>query len=149
MAKPVTYSGSSVAIYLEDTTDPGEYILPCGLNSHTLTFTKNTQEVVVPDCDNPDLPGWVEREVESLDFSASGEGLLAAEALPVWWAALESGASINARVYVGKPTDTTNGYFWSGKVHVNQFQPQGDRGNKAQVSIGVVSDGEMTFTKVS
>lgn len=148
MAKPVTYSGTVVAIFLEDPEDPGEFIRPCGLTSHTVTFTKNMQEVQVPDCDDPDLPSWIERGVESLDFSANGSGVLAAEALPEWWDAFNATESINARVYVGKPADTTNGYFWSGRVHVSQFEVTGEKGNKAQTTVSIVSDGEMTFTKI-
>lgn len=149
MAKPVTYAGTVVAIYLEDPDTPGAYIRPCGLTSHTVTFTKNMQEVQVPDCDDPELPSWIERGVESLDFSASGSGVLAAAALPDWWDAFNSTESIDARVYVGAPSDTVNGYFWSGKVHVNQFEVTGEKGSKAQVTVGIVSDGEMTFTKIA
>lgn len=149
MTKPTTYSGTVVAIYLEDPDNAGTFIKPCGLTSHTVTFTKNMQEVQVPDCDDPDLPSWIERGVESLDFSANGSGVLAAEALPEWWGAFNQTESINARAYVGKPTDTTNGYYWAGKVHVNNFEVSGERGNKAQVTVGIVSDGEMTFTKIS
>lgn len=149
MAKPVTYSGTVVAIFLRNTANPDEFLRPCGLTSHTVTFTKNMQEVQVPDCDDYDLPSWIERGVESLDFSANGSGVLAAEALPEWWEAFNSTESIDARVYVGKPSDTTNGYYWAGKVHVNQFEVTGERGNKAQTAVSIVSDGEMVLTKIS
>lgn len=149
MAKPTTYAGTVVAIYLESTTTAGQYTRPCGLTSHTVTFTKNMQEVQVPDCDDPELPSWIERGVESLDFSASGSGVLAAEAVDDWWEAFNTTESINARVYIGKPDDTTNGRYWAGKVHVNNFEVSGERGNKAQVTMGIVSDGEMTFTLVT
>ena len=78
--RPVTYVGSSVALFLEDVT-PGTFIRPCGLTNHTVTFTKNATEVTVPDCDDPELPAWIERGVESLDMSGSGNGILAAEAV--------------------------------------------------------------------
>ena len=149
MARPTTYVGSSVAIFLESTETPGEFIRPCGLTNHTVTFTKNTQDTQVPDCDDPELPSWLERGVESLDFSASGSGVLAAEAVDNWWAAFVSTASINARIYIGKPTDTVNGRYWVGKVHVTNFETSGEKGNKAQVSIEIVSDGEMTFNHVT
>lgn len=149
MAKPTTYDGTVVAIFLESTATPGQFIRPCGLTSHTVTFTKNMQEVQVPDCDDPSLASWIERGVESLDFSANGSGVLAAEAVDDWWDAFNTTESINARVYIGKPTDTDNGRYWSGKVHLNNFEVTGERGNKAQVSVGIVSDGEMTFNTVT
>lgn len=149
MARPTTFVGSSVAIFLESSTTPGTYTRPCGLNSHTATFSKNTTDVMVPDCDDPELPAWVARGVESLDFSAQGSGILAAEALDDWWAAFNTTESIPARIYVGKPTDAANGRYWQGLVHVTSFEVTGERGDRAQASVTVVSDGELTYHEVS
>lgn len=152
MAKPTTYKGSLVAIYLKDPADvtaPFTFLKPCGLNNHTVTFTKNAQEVNVPDCDDPELPQWIERDVESLDFSASGEGILAAESIEAWWDYFNSTDAVLARIYIGAITDTTNGYFWEGLVHVNNFEVTGQVGTRATVSVSVVSSGEMTFTAVT
>lgn len=148
MAKPTTYKGSLVAIYLESTLTPGTFIKPCGLNNHTVTFTKNAQEVTVPDCDDPEAPQWIERDVESLDFSATGEGILAVEAIEEWWTAFNSTDPINARIYIGAPADAINGYFWEGAIHLNSFEIQGQTGQRATVSIGVVSSGELVFSPV-
>ena len=145
MAQPTTYKGSSVGIYLEDSGNPGTYLKPCGLSENSFSFNKNLNEVNVPDCDDPDLPQWVQRDVESLDFSASGSGILAAEAVDTWDAAWRDTNSVNARVYVGLPTDTTKGRFWAGKVHVSGFEVNGVIGDKVRVSISLVSDGEVTF----
>lgn len=149
MAKPTTFVGSAVAIYLEDPAAAGTYLRPCGLTNHTATWTKEFQTVNVPDCDDPELPAWVERGVSSLDFSASGSGVLAAEAVDSWWEAFNTTESINARIYVGKLTDTANGRYWEGKVHISQFEVTGERGNKANASVTVVSDGELTFHQVT
>lgn len=149
MAKPTTYKGSLVAIYLEDPDTPGDFIKPCGLNQSSISFTKNAQEVNVPDCDDPEAPQWIERDVESLDFSASGSGILAAESVDAWWDYYNQTDSVNARIYVGALTDVTNGYFWAGKVHVSQFDVEGQTGTRATVSLSLVSDGEMTFTKIT
>nr|WP_010400151.1 phage tail tube protein [Paracoccus sp. TRP] len=149
MAKPTTYVGSSVAIFLESTTSPGTYLRPCGLTNHTISFSKNATEVNVPDCDDPELPSWIERGVESLDFSGTGSGVLASEAVDSWWDAFNTTESINARIYIGKPDDAANGRYWQGKVHVTGFEVSGERGGKAQVSISVVSDGELAFHNVT
>lgn len=149
MARPQTFVGSSVALFLESSTTAGTYIRPCGLNDHTFTFTKNATEVTVPDCDDPELPAWIERGVESLDFSGSGSGILAAEAIDEWWAAFNSTESINARIYVGKQDDVTNGHFWEGKIHLTSLDISGARGGKANVSVSLVSDGELTYNETS
>lgn len=147
--KPTTYVGSSVAIFLEDPASPGTFLRPCGLNNHTATFTKEFQTVNVPDCDDPELPAWVERGVSSLDFSATGSGVLAAEAVDAWWEAFNTTESIPARIYIGKPTDTINGRYWEGRVHISNLETGGERGGKASASVTVVSDGELTFNTVS
>lgn len=149
MAKPTTYVGSTVAIFLEDTSAPGTFLRPCGLNNHTVSFQKEFQTVEVPDCDDPELPAWLERGVQSFDMSANGSGILAAEAVDVWWDAFNITESVNARIYIGKPDDVTNGRYWGGKVHVSSFEVTGERGNKAQVSVSVVSDGELTFNNTT
>jgi len=148
MAKPTTYKGSLVAIYLESTLTPGTYIKPCGLNNHTFSFTKNAQEIAIPDCDDPELPQWLERDVESLDFSGSGEGVLAAESINDWWDAFNSTDAINARLYIGALTDTTNGYYWEGMIHVTGFEITGQVGQRATVSISVVSTGELVLVPI-
>ena len=149
MARPTTFVGSSVAIFLESSTAPGTFNRPCGLNSHSASFTKNTTEVLVPDCDDPELPAWVARGVESLEFSANRSGILAAEALDDWWDAFNTTESVPARIYVGKPSDTANGRYWEGLVHITGFEITGERGNRAQATVSVVSDGELTYHEVS
>ena len=145
MAKPTTFKGSLVALYIEDTGNPGTYIKPCGLTNHNVNFSKNANEVDVPDCDDPELPSWLERDVSSFDLGGSGEGRLAAEAVDAWWAAFNTTDSINARIYIGTPTDTVNGRYWAGKIHVTNFDTVGNRGDKADCTVSFASDGEITF----
>lgn len=147
--RPTTYVGSTVAIFLESSETPGSYIRPCGLNNHSATWTKGFTEVDVPPCDDPEMPAWIERGVTSLDFSANGSGILAAEAVDEWWAAFNKTTSINARIYIGKIDDATNGRYWQGKVHVSSFEVTGERGGKAQTTVSIVSDGELTFNTVT
>ncbi len=145
MAKPTTFVGSNVYVQLESSTTPGVYVRPCGLTNHTFSFSKNMQDVDVPDCDDMEAAAWVERGVRSLDFSGSGSGILAAEAVDTWWAAFKSTESVNARIYIGAVDDTEAGRYWSGKIHVSGFEVTGERGDKAKTTISVVSDGELTF----
>lgn len=147
MAKPTTIVGSNVYISLETDT-PGTFARPCGLTSHTITFTKNTTDVTVPDCDDLEAPAWIERGVESLEMSGSGNGVLAMEAEETWWDAFNSTESVNARIYLGAPA-TAGTVYYAGKVHITGYEPTGERGGKAQATISFVSDGEMTRTEVT
>jgi len=133
---------------LEVAGSPGTFARPCGLSDNNVSFSKNLNEVNVPDCNDPDLPAWIERETASLSMSANGSGILAAEAVDIWDAAWRNTDSVNARIYVGLPTDTTNGKYWEGKVHLETFEVKGTVGDKAQVSVALVSDGEITYNDV-
>lgn len=148
MAQPTTYKGSHVGIFLEDVANPGVFLKPCGLSQNSISFSKNLNEVQVPDCDDPDLASWIERETQSLTASASGSGILAAEAVDSWDAAWRNTSSINARIYVGLATNVTNGKFWEGRLHLESFEVTGNIGEKAQVSVSLVSDGEITYNDV-
>lgn len=149
MAKPKTYRGSVVALYFEDPDNEGTFIKPCGLTQHSKTFTKNMNEVDVPDCDDPDLPNWIEREVSSLDFSVTGSGVLAAEAVDTWWEIFNQTESVLARAYIGKIDDIENGRYWQGRMHISSLEITGNRGERAQVSISAASDGEMTYHQIT
>lgn len=149
MAKPNTFRGSNVALFIEDAATPGTFLRPCGLNNHSISFAKNANEVTVPDCDDPELPAWIERETESLDCTGTGTGILAAEAIDLWWGVFQDTNSVNARIYVGKADDTAKGRFWAGKIHITAFDVTGDRGEKAQISVGFASDGELIYTNVT
>ena len=148
MAKPTTFSGSVVALYLAG-TPAGTFQKPCGLTQHSATFTKNMNEIDAPDCDDPDLPAWIAREVSALDFSVTGSGVLAAEAVDDWWAAFNTTESILARIYIGRIDDIENGRYWQGRIHVSSFEVTGNRGERAQVSISASSDGEMTYHEIT
>ncbi len=149
MTKPTTYKGSLVGIYFQDPLDPTQFIAPCGLSERNFQFTKGNSEVVVPDCDDPEAPSWNGTAVTSLSFSGSGSGLLAAEAVKTWWDFFNTTDSIPARCYVGAKADTVNGHYWEGNLHLTEFGVTGSRGELMQVSISVISDGEMVYNKVA
>lgn len=145
MAKPVTYSASKLYISLGDGATPTEvFTAPCGLTTRGITLTKNTNDVNVPDCDDPDAPAWVERSVESLSGETSGSGVLAAAALPTWQTAFNSTVSRNVRIGINAPLVDKGGYY-AGKAHLTSFAVTGELGNKIQVAVTLISDGPWTW----
>lgn len=147
--KPKTYKGVLVAIFFEDPDAPGTFLRPCALTQHSYSFTKDMGTVVVPFCDDPELPAWTEREANSFDFTGSGSGSLAQEAVDRLWEIYHSTDAHKARLYIGKPDDVVSGRYWEGMLHITQLDVTGNRGERAQVSINVGSDGEMTFNTIT
>lgn len=144
MAKPTTFSASKLYISMGDGADPEVFTAPCGLTSRGIAFSKETNDITVPDCDSPDDPAWTERGVRTLSAEVSGSGILAAEALPTWWGAYASTESFNVRVGLNAPA-ADNGGYWAGRMHLTAFGVTGDLGDKVQVSATLINDGELTW----
>ena len=85
MAEAKTTTFGKLLIKLGDGADPEVFAQPCGMTSKSLTFSKNTGETLVVDCDDEDQVTWLERNAESLSASVSGDGVLAASSIQPWW----------------------------------------------------------------
>lgn len=142
MAQATSIRGGKIRVLLETDT-PGVYGAPCGFTSRSITFTKNLEEVVVPDCDDPDKVDWVGRDAVSLSISISGEGVLALESVDIWDEAWQSVESINAKIEYEFPSKTVT---WTGKVHVESLEDTGNNGQRATRNVSLQSDGEMVRT---
>ena len=147
MAKPVTVPFKDFYVKIGDGATPTEvFSKPCGLNSQGINFTKETNEVTVPDCDDPDLAAATERAVVSTSATFSGEGILAAEFLPDWWAFYEFNGSRNCEIYLVSPAP--NGGKWTGKFILSGFNVTAAIGEKVGVAVEMLSDGVVDWAAV-
>ena len=144
MAAPTTYSAKKLIIMLGDGGTPETFTAPCGLTTRGINFSKEANDVTVPDCDDPDLPAWTERSVRTLSASVSGSGILAAEAHDTWRAAFLNTDSINCRIKIDD-TLANNGGYYQGRFHITQFNLTGEIGNKVQMEITLESDGQVSW----
>ena len=147
MAKATTIKGTDVRLFLG--TVNGEtitYTAPCGLNGKAIRFSKNTNEIEVPDCADPDEAAWLERDVVSISIDGDGEGVLAAESIESYVDAWQETDPIPGKIEVKLPTKTLT---WTGLIHITNFEVNGQRGNRATVSIAFASHGEMSYTTPS
>lgn len=145
MAKPTTVKAVDMLILIGDGATPTEaFTAPCGLTTRGFTLSANSNEVQVPDCDDPDAPAWVERAVATMSGQVTGNGVMAKESFTLWrdWAL--SGLAKNARVQLVEPG---MGYY-SGAFILSNFQLSGDNGDKVKVDITMDSDGQVIWTTV-
>lgn len=138
MAKPTTHTSGEFIIQIESTNSPGVFEAPCGLNSKGYNQSASTQDTTVPDCANPDAPAYVERAVDAISGEISGSGILSEEAFPTWQGWLDSGLRRSVRIY---PMGSSKGY-WGGYFLLTAFNVSADRGQKVQVEVTMVSDGQ-------
>src|SRR5690606_11224625 len=115
MAQPTTARPGKMRILLGDGGSPESFSAPCGLTSRAFSPTKNFGESPVPDCDDPDAPYWIGRDVQSMSASVSGEGVLAAEAAETWMEATFSTESVNVLIEI---EFTTGVWSFAGAFHV-------------------------------
>lgn len=144
MAKPTTANASKLSIWLGTDTSPQTFAAPCGLTTRGINFSASTNETQVPDCDDPDAPAWVERVVQSLSAGVTGSGVLAKEALDTWQAWFLDANARDARVIIDWGGNVTRKY--DGRFICQNFNITGQIGNKIQVEINLISDGQVTAT---
>ena len=99
MAKPTTRSWTKLSIWPGDGGSPEDFAQKvCGLTSKGFTLSSDVAETNVPDCDDPDLPGWVERTTRSNSADLSGSGVMAEENFDFYRQWKMSGEEKNTRV---------------------------------------------------
>ena len=141
MAKPTTFRGTSLLIKIGNGADPEIFAFPCGLTTNSLSRSAETNEVTVPDCADPDAPAWTEREVSTMSWEASGEGILANESVSIWDAWHASGLAKNVQIDVGS---VGAGRRYTGSALLTGYEMTGERGSKVTVSVTITGDGPLT-----
>lgn len=150
MAQPTVLSFGKGLVFMGDGADPEVFAKICGFNSISLQVEKDTNDVTIPDCDDPDAPAWRATDVLSIAWTAEFQGIMAKEAEPLLWAAINSGVAVNIRLRLvgfGSGTGTPDLQF-AGAAHIGGAI-SGERGNKYQISVTATGDGALTRSMVA
>lgn len=116
------------------------YGAPCGFTTKGLTLSKNLQELDIPDCDDPDAPFWLARDVQNLSASISGDGVAAAESVPDWNQAFMSTDSVPMLVEVEFSTGTKS---FEGLFHIDSLTFGAESGGRVTLAVTAQSDGQI------
>lgn len=145
MAQPNTVKGTKLRILFGE-GGPVVYTQLCALNAKGINFQTNTNQVFVPDCDNPDDPAWREITKSGRFASITGNGILdLTNGLAKFQSAFDNEDSIPLRVEIDI-ADTAGGGYWQGNFMLTQLNITGNDGELVQVAITLESDGAVTFT---
>lgn len=145
MSQAQTVPFSGLKVLLESSTVAGTFVAPCGLTERSLALSKETNDTTVPDCDNEDAAGWVERDVVSKSATISGEGVMARQSIARWQAAYDSDDPVKVRVE-RSGTAAQGGGSYLGTYHLTKFEQNGTRGERVKVSVELQSTGPVVFT---
>lgn len=143
MAAPVTARFGKFRVLLGAGTSPIVYTAPCGFTSKSLSLGKSLSEVSLPDCDDPDKPIVIGRDVESITASVSGEGVLAAAAVITWLEAYESTESVPVKIEIEFSSGVVT---WTGLMHLESIELGAEQGGRVTISVSLQSDGELVRT---
>lgn len=147
MAQATVVAGRLLLIKVSDGGGSPIFAHPCMINAaRGINFTAETNSQRVPDCDNPELIAWQEREKVSLSAAINGAGVLHTPDTEFYFDWFKSEDPIAVRVEFSGVSGANGGGYWAGDFHLTSFEITGDLGDKVQVSIGLESDGEVTWT---
>lgn len=146
MAAPTTAKFGKFRVLLGNGASPEVFAAPCGFTSKSLVLTKNLSDINLPDCDDPDAPAWVGRDVESLTASITGEGVMAQESADTWMDAFEDTDSVSVKVEIEMPTTT---WTYTGRMHLSSLTLNAEQGGRVQANVEMQSDGELVRTSAA
>lgn len=98
-----------VAVMLGDGADPEVFEAPCGITNISRTTTAQTQDDDLPDCDNPDAPGYNSPTVISTGDQITVNGFVDGDSHTVWEDWIRSGGTKNVRMVYTKGENATGG----------------------------------------
>lgn len=147
MAQAKTLPGSSLFIMVGDGATPEVFAHPCLINgARSLQLSAETADTNVPDCDDPEAIAWIEREKRSLSAQITGEGTLNTTDTESYFNWLKSEDTKNIRVKLNGITGANGGGYFSGAFHLTAFEVSGNRGEKANCSLTMLSSGAIAWT---
>jgi hypothetical protein len=141
MALPTTLKGTQLYIKIGDGASPEVFLHPCLINSERgVTFTSTTNDIIVPDCSNPDDPAWRQVVKDVLSVNITGAGILdtvlgTIQTYTTWW---KTDTTKKIQVWLG-----TIGY-WEFDAKLTEWELGGERGNKVTNTLTIASDGAVS-----
>lgn len=137
-AKTIRFAGQ--LLMLGDGESPEEFAAPCGFTSLNLTVNIETNSTNVPDCDDPDLPAWLESDEVSKQMVVGGTGVIDRDSLQIWRAWLLAGGEKNVRWFT-TGTAAEGGGYWEAPGILSTYEETGERGQRWELSVDITLNG--------
>lgn len=146
MAPVKTINGTQLLVQIGDGASPEVFAADCLINTDRgISFSSDTNEFIVPDCDSPDDPAWKETTKDGLAAAITGGGMLHSSSIPDWHDWFISKDTKNVRVLMNNVSLANGGGHWAGAFHLTSWELSGTRNEKATVSVTLASSGVVTW----
>lgn len=146
MAQAKAFKFGKSMILLGDGADPEIFSAPCGFDNLTMSVQIASNDVAIPDCDDPDFPAWLVTDIVSKQMRLTGSGLLDTDAMQrwqEWW--FGDVTEKNVRWFRDLTSGQGGGYFQAPAV-LTTYEETAQRGQRWQVNIAINLNGKPTFT---
>lgn len=147
MAAVKTLNGEKLLIKIGDGATPTEtFTHPCLINTDRgITISADVTEILVPDCDLPDLPGWKQRLKDGMSAEISGAGRLHTPDLEAFFNWVSTDVAKNVRVETSGVSGANGGGYMAGAFKCTSLNVTGPRKNLTDVEITLMSHGVVTW----
>ena len=146
MANVKTLVGEKLLIQIGDGGSPEAFAHPCLINAERgVQMSSETNEFVVPDCDNPSAPGWKEMFKDGMSITVSGGGMLDTASVETYFNWMNSDDAKNVRIKVDVSGALGGGYI-AVPMKLTAFSMSGQRKNNTTVDLTLMSHGPATWT---
>lgn len=130
--------GTQLMIKIGDAASPEVFSHPCLINTKRgIQFQSSANKVIIPDCDNPDDPAWVQVIKDQLSASISGAGVLDTADVADYDAWFNSDDAKNVEIWLGAIGK------WTGSFKLTSWEVNGDRNQNAEVTLTLESHGAL------
>lgn len=142
-----TIYGSAVLVKIGDGADSETFTQPTLINTDRgIKFTCETNDISVPDPDNPDDPAWTELFKKAISVEVTGKGILDAvdgtmDTYTTWAGSQDAK---NVQIWLSSGIG-----YWSGAFKLTDFEVSGTWGDDAEVNLTLKNHGEVTWNSAS
>jgi len=151
MTAPTVIPGTKLLILIGAGGDspqgsPDVFTEPCGLTTKNFDLNAATNTTLIPDCQNPDLPAWEAKDVNSLSAEVTGTGVMAVESFHTWLDWFLGATERSARIQLVSPASLplSLGYF-QGSFILSKLTYGGVRGQKVTIDVTLSNNGALVF----
>jgi predicted secreted protein len=141
MAQPTVLAGTKLLILVGDGNSPEVFSQPCGLTTRGIAFTAQTNSTLIPDCDNPELPAWEAKDVNSIAAQVTGNGVMAVESFDTWNDWFQTAEARTCQITLDDPALG----HWQGDFILTSLRYGGARGQKVTVDITLDNTGAVVW----
>lgn len=147
MAKVKTMKGVQLLVQIGNGANPEVFAHDCLINTDRgIAFSSDENTQNVPDCDDPELPAWVERNKDGLQAVINGSGMLHTASVETFFNWMNSDDAKNVRVLMNGVSGANGGGYFAGAFKLTSFEITATRNEKVTCSLTLGNDGPVTWT---